>query len=122
MMLCSLGGFVFKLKESEYERLRKKLIFNYAKRDRIALNPTYHSVRGWEEEFEFSGQLVVKHDGSLEPLINIAKGKKPVQLTFATGESEKVIIQEIEQTKKTFFDNGRAIFIEFKVKVSRYEA
>ena len=121
-MLCSLGGFVFKLKETEYERLVKKNVFNYAKRDRIGMNPTYHSVRGWEESFEFSGQLVTKPYGSLDPLVNIAKGKKPVQLTFASGESLRVIIQEITQTKKTFFDNGRSVFIEFKAKVTKYEA
>jgi len=122
MTLCSLGGFIFKLKETEYDKLTQKLLFNWAKRDRIGKNPTYHSVRGWEEEYEFNGHLVTRPDGSLDPLISIAKAKKPVQLTFASGVSLKVIVKELQQTKKTFMDNGKAVFIEFKVKVSRYEA
>jgi phage protein U len=122
MMLCSLGGFVFEPKKSEYDRLSRKLQFAWSKKDRIGKNPTHHAVNGYVESYDLKGSLVAKSNKSLDPLIGIAKGKNPVQLTFATGESLKVIIEGIDITKRTFMDNGASVFFEFTVKVKRYDA
>ncbi len=119
-MLCSLGGFLFKIGKTEFERLNRSLKFNYAKRDRLGNNPTYHAIRGYEEEFEIEGRLIAKSNSSLKKLEDIAKRKTPVRLTLGSGESLKVVIEGINEARSLFLKDGHYTKNSFKIKLKAY--
>jgi len=119
-MLCDLGGFLFEVGKTEFEKLNKKIKFNYAKRDRIGNNPTYQAIKGYEEEFNIEGKLIKKSNLSLKKLEDIAKKKEPVRLTLGSGESLKVVIEEIDEARSMFLKDGHYVKNDFRVKLKAY--
>ena len=119
-MLCNLGGFVFEIGKTEFEQLNRNMKFNFAKRDRLGNNPTYHAIKGHEEEFEIDGKLIAKSNSSLKELEDIAKRKRPVRLTLGSGESLKVIIENISEARSLFLKDGHYTKNSFKIKLRAY--
>jgi len=119
-MLCDLGGFIFEINKTSFEKLNRNLKFNYAKRDRLSINPTYQSIKGFEEDIDISGKLISKTNSSLKKLEDIAKAKLPVRLTLGSGESLKVLIESISETRSMFIKTGNFIQDDFKIKLKAY--
>ena len=119
-MLCSLGDFVFEIGGVEFEKLNRQLKFNFAKRDRVGANPTYQSIKGYEESFTIDGKLIAKSNSSLKKLEDIAKKKLPVRLTLGSGESLMVLIDSIGEARSMFLKDGHYVKNDFKVQLKAY--
>ena len=119
-MLCDLGGFVFEVKKADFEKLNKTIKFNYAKKDKVAFNPTYQAINGFEEDFQISGKLIKKSNNTLKKLEDIAKKKKPVRLTLGSGESLKVLIETINENRSLFLKDGHYLKNDFSIKLKAF--
>ena len=119
-MLCDLGGFVFEVGKTEYEKIGKTLKLHYAKHSCIGKNPFYQAIGGYEESFSIEGKLVAKSNRSLKKLEDIAKAKKAVRLTLGSGESLKVTIQSISEARNYFLRDGHYVKNDFKISLEAY--
>ena len=119
-MLCSLGEFIFEVGGVEFEKLNKTIKFNFSKIDRIGMNPTYQSTKGYEESFTISGKLIQKSNSSLKKLEDIAKKKQAIRLTLGSGESLMVLIESIGEGRSGFLKDGHYLKNDFSVSLKAF--
>jgi phage protein U len=57
---------------------------------------------------------------SLDAIEDMAKEQLPQRLTFGTGKSYKIVIDNISRTKSGFLKDGKYRYQEYSISMQRY--
>lgn len=119
-MLAKINDFLFDLNGNDIERIQHQLTFEYNRQKRIGNHQHTQSTGKWEEVVTFSGKLIMKSINALKDFEAMAKEKKPVRITFGTGESYEVTIDTMSRTKSGFMKDGKHRYQEYSISMTRY--
>lgn len=121
-MMAMIGDFAFDIKTNEFDRLSRKLSYNYAEFPKAKWYESSQSVGKDTEEVTVSGSLTTIRSG-LKPLADleaIAALKEAVPFIMGYGEvMGDFKITKIDEDRSQFLDDGRSVFVEFSVDLKR---
>ena len=115
-MICRIGLFSFDA--HTITGLEETLSTPFAKIDRVENHPLYLPVGKSEEDITVSGTEIKASVKALEWLKLQIKLKRAVRFTTPTY-SIKVIVEEINTSKSTFF-RGVYVMQDFEIRMKRY--
>ena len=116
-MICSLGSFVFFAEDILGLNGSFKATFGEYKP--ISSDTIFYATQGTQKEITIKGRYIASPNSLLSVLEGIAKQKKPVRFTLATGVSLKVLIESIDADKKNFLPFSGAVNVDFVLKLKR---
>lgn len=119
-MLAKINDFLFELSKVDIESIQHQLSFGWNRQQRLGNHQYTQSSGKWEESIYFSGKLIMKSVNALRDFEDMAKEKKPVRMTFGTGESYLVTIETIDRTKSGFIRDGKYRYQAYSASMQRY--
>lgn len=119
-MLAKIDDFLFELNGIDIQSITHQLSFGWNKQKRIGNHQHIQREGLWEESVAFSGKLIIKRIDALKEFEDKAKEQKPVRITFGTGESYMIIIENISRTKSGFLKDGKYRYQEYSISMQRY--
>jgi phage protein U len=119
-MLGMIDSFKFETNKTEFNAISHEISFNWVQTTRIANHAKLQVVGKANENFTFSGVLILKSVNSFDELIAIASRQKPVVLSFVNEASVKVVILKIKRDMNIFLNTGEFIKQGFSIELKRW--
>ncbi|MDM1784254.1 phage tail protein [Acinetobacter bereziniae] len=116
-MMMALGLFVFSLKTASYEELQRVTNWRHPSNNRVGLIPAYQFVGKGEDIITLKGTTMHELTGmrsQLDIVRQMGDTGKAYTLIEGTGKIYGlVIIDNLDETKTNFFNDGAARKTEF---------
>lgn len=116
-MMMALGLFVFSLKTVSYEELQRVTIWRHPSNNRVGVMPAYQFVGKGEDVITLKGTTMHELTGTrgqLDIIRQMGDTGKAYTLIEGTGKIYGlVIIDNLEETKTHFFNDGASRKTEF---------
>lgn len=119
-MLAKIDESLFEFNKVDIANMQHRLSFDWNRQKRLGNHQHTQSSGKWEEAIMFTGKLIMKSVNALSDFEEMAKEKKPVRITFGTGESYEITIDTISRTKSGFLKDGKYRFQEYSISMTRY--
>lgn len=116
--VMSLGEYPFEIQD--LESVQKKITPGWHKVERLGNFPGHFAKGQWEERYEFEATFTMRTNDYLKQFETMVTEKKPVWLTFPSGEAVEVVIVESEMTKSLFDGDGNPIRQVIKLVLEAY--
>lgn|GEM_PF-6777541 len=114
-MICSIGFYLFEA--DVMEGISESTSPHFGEYKPIGGEPRYHSTKGSNKEIKIKGRFIASSNLNAEILHQMARAKKPVRFTTATGISKKVVITNVSTEKELFLSNSGAVKIDFSISL-----
>jgi len=116
-MIVSLGFFIFDA--PDVAGLKEQIAPHFGEYKPIDDNPIYHDTNGSSETITIQGVYIADSNSKPEIIRGIARAKKPVRLTMASGRSVWVIVTNFTTDKKHFLPFSGAVNVDFQIEMKR---
>ncbi len=120
-MLCQLDNFQFETNQTDLTQINSETEYTFERNQTINSFDVVTPVGQYNQKHTLTGILIRKSIHTLEALERIAERKKPVTLTFDSGNAYQVIITSIRQNKSLFLNNGVHLKNDFEVGLERVD-
>lgn len=113
-MLALIGDFKFEINDTNIDKIKSTLNFNFKTNHRLGNFDGYQTTGMYEESIELDGVLIAKSQKQLLEFEAMAKAKLPV--TFVTDYViQTVLIFNLEREKSNFLKDGAFIRQTYKI-------
>jgi len=123
--MMALGLFVFSLPTLAYQQCQRQQAWQHASHSRVGTRAAYQYTGPGEERITLSGLIAPEMTGtaaSLDELQTLADAGQPLPLVDGTGKVYGAyVIQQLNETQRLFFPDGRARKIEFELSLLRVD-
>jgi len=116
-MICSIGAFIFEAQD--VMNMDETITPHFGEYRPIGDDPHYHATQGSVEEVTIGGKYIADANSKPEIIKGIARAKRSVRFTTATGQSMKVIITKVSVSKKAFLPYSGAVKIDFTITMKK---
>lgn len=121
--LDNTAGFEFKIADTSYQELVKKITTGWQKTDRMGNWPLFQVTSQPEEDISLAGAFFPHVNGRTaeEELSDLAGLNEPFMLISGDGDVLGLfVIMSISFKKSKFIDGGRELVNNFQMELSRY--
>jgi len=117
--MMALGLFVFSLPTLAYQQLQRQQAWQHASHSRVGARAAYQYTGPGEERITLSGLIAPEMTGTAASLDELGQ---PLPLVDGTGKVYGAyVIQQLNETQRLFFPDGRARKIEFELSLLRVD-
>jgi len=116
-VIISIGGFIFDA--PDVTGLKEQIMPHFGEYRPIGDDPHYHRTQGSVEKITIQGVYIADSNSRPEIIRGIARAKKPVRFTMASGRSTKVIVTGFSTDKKHFLPYAVAVNVDFQIELTK---
>ena len=122
--LMKLGDYTFSIDSAAYQTLSRTTEYRWRSQPRVGRLPAQQFMGPGEETLSLDGVIYPHFKGGLSQLdaMRTEAGKgEPLMLVDGTGHIwQQWVINQVEETHKTLFEDGTPRRVEFRLQLSRY--
>ncbi len=115
-MIISIGSFIFDA--PDITGIKEQITPHFGAYRPIGDNPHYHDTNGSVEKISIGGVYIADSNSKPETLRSIARAKRPVRFTMASGQSIQVIVTSFSTDKKNFLPYAGAVNVDFQIELT----
>jgi len=116
-LLAQIGDYVFEINETNFEKLKRKVVFNFKQNNRLGNFSSWQGIGKYEETININGTLIAKSQTQLKDFELMAREKKPQTMAFTDGTCLTVLILDLEAEQSGFLKDGAFLRQTYKISL-----